>query len=266
VLHLALYTEYFTNSALTLLPLPASACSELNAKLEWYAHASAALGLDAAWEAALTSEASSGSAPGSHPIHVSPPTSLGGAHPAAPAAPADSLMPLPGQAPHAAAAAALDESQEMPSGASTDAAHAASAATAQMVRKNSGSMSQRSVGGEGAAASVSSGGSGPEVAAVEALVAALPLRLSTQVLRNSSQERRGERRRCSCHRVRQQLNSNARAPESPARLLHHVEHMHGAEMVSCLDLFCAGSCALAAASAHLKSSKMLPMPNHSCCS
>jgi hypothetical protein len=69
-----------------------------------------------------------------------------------------------------------------------------------MVRKNSGSMSQRSVGGEGAAASVSSGGSGSEVsAAVEALVAALPLRLSTQVLRTSSQERRGERRCCCCY-------------------------------------------------------------------
>jgi hypothetical protein len=61
-----------------------------------------------------------------------------------------------------------------------------------MVRKNSGSMSQRSIGGEGAAAAASACGSCPEVAAVEALAAALPLRMSTQVLRTTSQERRGE--------------------------------------------------------------------------
>jgi hypothetical protein len=170
---------------LLLLLFRLAPCSELNAKLEWFAHASAALGLDAPWEQPLTAEASSGSAPGSHPISLSPPTSSGGAQPAAPAA-ADSLPSLPGQpAAVNAAASAVAESQEVP-------ADAAAAAAAALLRKNSGSMTQRSMGGDGVAAASGGGSSSAEVAAVEALAAAMPLRMSTQVLRTSAQERRGE--------------------------------------------------------------------------
>ncbi|WIA20378.1 hypothetical protein OEZ85_004800 [Tetradesmus obliquus] len=151
-----------------MLRLLSAEINELNAKLEWYIHASSALGLDAPWDNhSLTAEHSSGSAPGSHPISMSPPTSLAGAAaPAAAPAASDVLLPL-------------GESQEMPA---ADAAHAAAAANGLLVHRSSGSMTQRSAGGEGAS---------PEVAAVEALAVALPLRMSTQVLRTSSQERRG---------------------------------------------------------------------------
>lgn len=172
-----------------LPPAPAARhCSELNAKLEWYASATAALHLGASWDPPpLTAEASGSSMP------YSAPTSGAGAPPAAAAgqtAPGEACQPSQGGStagPPAAVAESLEglsaealQPAGSAAGSSGGAAAGAAAAHGPIARKSGGRSTEPSAAGSAEAA-------------VEALAAALPLRMNTQaVLRNSTAERRGE--------------------------------------------------------------------------